>query len=164
MVSVWCQWICIVSSDFMIQYFFSRFFFFFFLSKSIQAHVSVCHKMHTFPYYFLLVSVFSSLTESTCSAKWAEHQACAGGSGSVMDRLTLSRIDGDLGSSEVAALCFLCLDVINRKRLEGVSTTYVVLLSLSQFPVWGIMSDWTVTYSTTNNLCHGLHQNKSAVR
>uniref|UniRef100_A0A671TW75 Caspase-8 n=1 Tax=Sparus aurata TaxID=8175 RepID=A0A671TW75_SPAAU len=37
-----------------------------------------------------------------------------------MDRLTLSRIDGDLGSSEVAALCFLCLDVINRKRLEGI--------------------------------------------
>ena len=53
----------------------------------------------------------------------------------MMDRLTLSRIDGDLDSSEVAALCFLCHDVINRKRLEGVSTTYVVLLSLSLFPV-----------------------------
>lgn len=40
-----------------------------------------------------------------------------------MDRCKLSRIDEGLGSSEVAALCFLCLDVVNKKRLEGVSTT-----------------------------------------
>ncbi|XP_073347167.1 caspase-8 [Pagrus major] len=37
-----------------------------------------------------------------------------------MDRFTLSRIDDDLESSEVAALCFLCRDVIHRKRLEGI--------------------------------------------
>lgn len=43
-----------------------------------------------------------------------------------MDRLTLSHIDEELGLSEVAELCFLCLDVVNRKRLEGVSTTYLV--------------------------------------
>ncbi|KAL6104651.1 casp8 [Pungitius sinensis] len=38
-----------------------------------------------------------------------------------MDRLMLSRIDEDLESSEVASLCFLCRDVIKRKRLEGIS-------------------------------------------
>lgn len=37
-----------------------------------------------------------------------------------MDRLTLSRIDDELDSSEVAALRFLCCDVVKRKRLEGV--------------------------------------------
>ncbi|XP_034469220.1 caspase-8 [Hippoglossus hippoglossus] len=37
-----------------------------------------------------------------------------------MDRLKLFRIDEDLDSSEVAALCFLCLDVVNKKRLEGI--------------------------------------------
>lgn len=37
-----------------------------------------------------------------------------------MDRLTLSRIDEELESEEVAALCFLCRDVVNKKRLEGV--------------------------------------------
>lgn len=40
-----------------------------------------------------------------------------------MDRLTLSRIDDELDSSEVAALCFLCRDTVNKKHLEGVSTT-----------------------------------------
>lgn len=40
-----------------------------------------------------------------------------------MDRRTLSRIDEELDSSEVAALCFLCRDAVNKKRLEGVSTT-----------------------------------------
>lgn len=48
----------------------------------------------------------------------------------MMDRLTLSRIDEQLDSSEVAALCFLCQDVVNRKRLAGVSTTYSVVLPL----------------------------------
>uniref|UniRef100_A0A4W6CB12 Caspase-8 n=1 Tax=Lates calcarifer TaxID=8187 RepID=A0A4W6CB12_LATCA len=38
-----------------------------------------------------------------------------------MDRLKLSRIDEELESSEVAALCFLCCDVVSRKRLERVS-------------------------------------------
>lgn len=37
-----------------------------------------------------------------------------------MNRLTLSHIDEELGSSEVASLCFLCLDFINKKRLEGI--------------------------------------------
>lgn len=47
-----------------------------------------------------------------------------------MDRLTLSRIDEELESSEVAALCFLCRDIVNRKRLEGVSAKYLLPLSL----------------------------------
>uniref|UniRef100_A0A3B4B6N0 Caspase-8 n=1 Tax=Periophthalmus magnuspinnatus TaxID=409849 RepID=A0A3B4B6N0_9GOBI len=38
-----------------------------------------------------------------------------------MDRLTLSKIDEELESSEVAALRFLCRDVVNRKRLENVT-------------------------------------------
>ncbi|KAJ3595540.1 hypothetical protein NHX12_004843 [Muraenolepis orangiensis] len=38
-----------------------------------------------------------------------------------MDRLTLARIDDELGSSEVAALCFLCRDVLNKKALETAS-------------------------------------------
>ncbi|KAM9844903.1 caspase-8 [Aulostomus maculatus] len=38
-----------------------------------------------------------------------------------MDRLKLVLIDEELDSSEVAALCFLCRDVVNRKRLEGIS-------------------------------------------
>lgn len=37
-----------------------------------------------------------------------------------MDRLTLSKIDEELESSEVAALRFLCREVVNRKRLENV--------------------------------------------
>ncbi|KAL0966355.1 hypothetical protein UPYG_G00294270 [Umbra pygmaea] len=37
-----------------------------------------------------------------------------------MDVVTLSKIDEDLDSSEVAALCFLCRDVLNRKELEKV--------------------------------------------
>ncbi|CAL9689047.1 unnamed protein product [Knipowitschia caucasica] len=37
-----------------------------------------------------------------------------------MDRVTLSKIDEELESSEVAALRFLCRDVVNRKRLETV--------------------------------------------
>uniref|UniRef100_A0A1A8D3S2 Caspase-8 n=1 Tax=Nothobranchius kadleci TaxID=1051664 RepID=A0A1A8D3S2_NOTKA len=37
-----------------------------------------------------------------------------------MDRYLLSRIDDDLESSEVAELCFLCGDVVSRKRLEGI--------------------------------------------
>lgn len=63
----------------------------------------------------------------------------AGGTGSVMDRLKLSRIDEDLESSEVASLCFLCRDVLARKRLEGVnnhSSQSTILLSsrLSSHP------------------------------
>lgn len=38
-----------------------------------------------------------------------------------MDLKLLSRIDDELDSSEVAALCFLCRDAVERKSLEGVS-------------------------------------------
>lgn len=55
-----------------------------------------------------------------------------------MDRVTLSHIDEELESSEVAALCFLCRDVVQKKRLEGVSATYLVLLQ----PCLNPMSDW----------------------
>lgn len=44
----------------------------------------------------------------------------------------LSRIDEDLESSEVAALCFLCLDVVNRKRLEGISDAKGLFLRLEE--------------------------------
>lgn len=82
-------------------------------------------------YYLLLVSIVCvSVIAPASGGQLAEHQACSGGSGSMMDLLMLSRIDEELGSSEVDALCFLCLDVVNRKRLEGVSTTYLVLLPL----------------------------------
>lgn len=48
----------------------------------------------------------------------------------MMDRETLLEIDERLDSSEVAALCFLCQDVVKRKRLDGVSVTYSVVLPL----------------------------------
>ncbi|KAM9349634.1 caspase-8 [Symphorus nematophorus] len=37
-----------------------------------------------------------------------------------MDTLMLSRLDEQLVSDEVAALCFLCRDIVPKKRLEGV--------------------------------------------
>ncbi|XP_032386784.1 caspase-8 [Etheostoma spectabile] len=49
-----------------------------------------------------------------------------------MDRFKLSRIDEELGSSEVAALCFLCRDVINRKRLEGIVDAKDLFLRLEE--------------------------------
>nr|ARM65447.1 caspase 8 [Totoaba macdonaldi] len=49
-----------------------------------------------------------------------------------MDRVTLSRIDEELESSEVAALCFLCHDVVNRKRLEGVNDAKALFLRLEE--------------------------------
>ncbi|XP_068197206.1 caspase-8 isoform X2 [Antennarius striatus] len=49
-----------------------------------------------------------------------------------MDRLTLSRIDEDLDSQEVGALCFLCSDVINRKRLQGVTDAKELFLRLEE--------------------------------
>lgn len=39
-------------------------------------------------------------------------------------------INNELESSEVAALCFLCSDVVSRKHLEEVSTTCVMLFTL----------------------------------
>lgn len=46
-----------------------------------------------------------------------------------MDLKLLSRIDDELESSEVAALCFLCLDVVKRKSLEKVSIGFTVTVS-----------------------------------
>lgn len=50
----------------------------------------------------------------------------------MMDRLTLSRIDEELDSSEVAALCFLCRDVVHRKRLEGIRDAKGLFLRLEE--------------------------------
>ncbi|CAK6952078.1 caspase-8 [Scomber scombrus] len=50
----------------------------------------------------------------------------------MMDRLMLSRIDEELESSEVAALCFLCLDVVNRKRLHGIRDAKDLFLRLEE--------------------------------
>ncbi|XP_024129567.1 caspase-8 [Oryzias melastigma] len=47
-----------------------------------------------------------------------------------MDRLTLSRIDDELNSEEVAELCFLCTDFIPRKRLEGISSAKDLFIKL----------------------------------
>lgn len=49
-----------------------------------------------------------------------------------MDRLLLSRLDEKLDSSEVAALCFLCLDFVNRKRLEGIRDAKDLFLRLEE--------------------------------
>ncbi|XP_068604722.1 caspase-8 [Brachionichthys hirsutus] len=49
-----------------------------------------------------------------------------------MDRLTLSRIDEELDSLEVSALCFLCGDVVNRKRLQGVVDAKGLFLRLEE--------------------------------
>ncbi|XP_030608760.1 caspase-8 [Archocentrus centrarchus] len=56
----------------------------------------------------------------------------------MMDRLTLSRIDEDLGSSEVAELCFLCRDVVPRKRLEGIKDARELFLRLEEK---GVLND-----------------------
>ncbi|XP_036821781.1 caspase-8 isoform X3 [Oncorhynchus mykiss] len=50
----------------------------------------------------------------------------------VMDLRLLSRIDEELDSSEVAALCFLCRDVLNRKRLETVEDGRGLFLRLQE--------------------------------
>ncbi|XP_029309754.1 caspase-8 [Cottoperca gobio] len=49
-----------------------------------------------------------------------------------MDRQKLSRIDEGLDSSEVAALCFLCRDVVNKKRLEGIVDAKKLFLRLEE--------------------------------
>ncbi|XP_041659940.1 caspase-8-like [Cheilinus undulatus] len=49
-----------------------------------------------------------------------------------MDRVKLSRIDEELDSSEVAALCFLCRDVVTKKRLEGVRDAKDLFLKLEE--------------------------------
>ncbi|KAM6918317.1 caspase-8 [Xenentodon cancila] len=49
-----------------------------------------------------------------------------------MDRLTLALIAEELDSSDVAGLCFLCSDVINRKRLEGIEDAKKLFLRLEE--------------------------------
>uniref|UniRef100_A0AAQ6A2C2 Caspase-8 n=1 Tax=Amphiprion ocellaris TaxID=80972 RepID=A0AAQ6A2C2_AMPOC len=49
-----------------------------------------------------------------------------------MDRRLLSRIDEELDSTEVAALCFLCRDVISGKRLEGIKDAKQLFLKLEE--------------------------------
>ncbi|XP_064849310.1 caspase-8 isoform X2 [Oncorhynchus masou masou] len=49
-----------------------------------------------------------------------------------MDLCLLSHIDEELDSSEVAALCFLCRDVLNRKRLETVADGRDLFLRLQE--------------------------------
>lgn len=49
-----------------------------------------------------------------------------------MDLQLLSRIGDELESSEVAALCFLCREVISQRKLEGVSTAYTVTVKHAQ--------------------------------
>uniref|UniRef100_A0A3B4TK94 Caspase-8 n=1 Tax=Seriola dumerili TaxID=41447 RepID=A0A3B4TK94_SERDU len=49
-----------------------------------------------------------------------------------MDRLKLSHIDEELDSSEVAALRFLCLGIVNRKRMEGIKDAKQLFLRLEE--------------------------------
>lgn len=46
----------------------------------------------------------------------------SGSTEAVMDRVTLFHIDENLSSLEVAALCFLSRDHVNKKSLQAVST------------------------------------------
>ncbi|XP_010773156.1 caspase-8 [Notothenia coriiceps] len=57
-----------------------------------------------------------------------------------MDRLTLSHIDEQLESSEVAALCFLCRDVVNIRRLEGIADAKRLFLRLEE---QGLLEDYS---------------------
>lgn len=49
-----------------------------------------------------------------------------------MDRVKLSRIDEELESIEVAELCFLCRDVVQKKRLEAVRDAKDLFLRLEE--------------------------------
>uniref|UniRef100_A0A667YES4 Caspase-8 n=2 Tax=Myripristis murdjan TaxID=586833 RepID=A0A667YES4_9TELE len=55
-----------------------------------------------------------------------------------MDLFKLSRIDEELDSSEVAALCFLCIDILSRKRLEKVNDGKELFMKLEER---GLMED-----------------------
>lgn len=50
----------------------------------------------------------------------------------MMDNVTLARIDDELESSEVAALCFLCRDVVKKKRLEGIKDARELFIRLRE--------------------------------
>ncbi|XP_069020625.1 caspase-8 [Embiotoca jacksoni] len=67
-----------------------------------------------------------------------------------MDRLKLSRIDDELDSSEVAALCFLCLDVVNRKRLEGIKDAKDLFLRLEEK---GLLENDAFLSQLLNTIC-----------
>ncbi|KAM6918320.1 caspase-8-like [Xenentodon cancila] len=56
---------------------------------------------------------------------------CAGGA-DQMDRHILNSISEELDSSDVAGLCFLCSDVIKRKRLEGIEDAKKLFLRLEE--------------------------------
>ncbi|KAL3054810.1 hypothetical protein OYC64_017695 [Pagothenia borchgrevinki] len=57
-----------------------------------------------------------------------------------MDRLTLSHIDEQLDSSEVAALCFLCRDVVHIRRLEGITDAKRLFVRLEE---QGLLEDYS---------------------
>lgn len=74
---------------------------------------------------------------------------CAGGSWQEMDLLLLSQIDEELESSEVAELCFLCSDVLNRKRLEGVRIIkHLQLSGVFEQTLWETGRQHAAFYST----------------
>ncbi|CAI5642003.1 unnamed protein product [Oreochromis niloticus] len=62
----------------------------------------------------------ASLLQHDGSSQMQSIQACAGGSRSVIQRLS-STLEEELDSTEVAALCFLCCDVVSRSHLKGIT-------------------------------------------
>ncbi|MEQ2293978.1 hypothetical protein AMECASPLE_039140 [Ameca splendens] len=68
-----------------------------------------------------------------------------------MDRVLLSQIDEELDSAEVAELCFLCSDVINRKRLEGIKDAKELFIRLEEK---GLLENSSFLY----HLLHTIHR------
>uniref|UniRef100_A0A3Q2PV92 Caspase-8 n=1 Tax=Fundulus heteroclitus TaxID=8078 RepID=A0A3Q2PV92_FUNHE len=68
-----------------------------------------------------------------------------------MDRLLLSQIDEELASVEVAELCFLCSDVLNRKRLEGIKDAKELFVRLEEK---GLLEN----SSFLSQLLHSIHR------
>ncbi|KAM4557729.1 caspase-8 [Fundulus diaphanus] len=68
-----------------------------------------------------------------------------------MDRLLLSQIDEELASAEVAELCFLCSDVLNRKRLEGIKDAKELFVRLEEK---GLLEN----SSFLSQLLHSIHR------
>ncbi|XP_063318992.1 caspase-8-like [Pelmatolapia mariae] len=62
----------------------------------------------------------ASLLQHDGSSQMESIQACAGGSRSVIQSL-YSTLEDELDSTEVAALCFLCRDVVSRSHLKGIT-------------------------------------------
>lgn len=84
-------------------------------------------------FYLFLFYLISRRLSKTSALK---NHACAGCGGSVMDLTLLSQIDDKLESSEVAALCFLCRDVVSIKSLEGVSSLCQTCLRNFTHIIW----------------------------